>query len=239
MNKRIGYIDEFRGIAVIIMVLFHFIYQENLLTGDMGDLLSDFYINLLKTVAQIIFIALAGVCCNYSRNNIKRGLVYIYIGLFIDLFTYLVIPEEIIIFGIFSFMGLSVLIYELFKKELNNMSINRGIVLFIFTFIIIYCLQQKMNDLELRNNEILNTLIDGGYLNFIGIKSSSFRSSDFFPIFPWIFIFMAGVLLGRKSYKLEGSNKIKLRLLAFIGRKSLLIYFIHSPILIIIIKVIS
>lgn len=239
MNKRIGYIDEFRGIAVIIMVFFHFIYQENLLTGDMGDLLSDFYINLLKTVAQIIFIALAGVCCNYSRNNIKRGLVYIYIGLFIDLFTYLVIPEEIIIFGIFSFMGLSVLIYELFKKELNNMSINRGIVLFIFTFIITYCLQQKMNDLELRNNEILNTLIDGGYLNFIGIKSSSFRSSDFFPIFPWIFIFMAGVLLGRKSYKLEGSNKIKLRLLAFIGRKSLLIYFIHSPILIIIIKVIS
>lgn len=239
MDKRLAYIDELRGIAVIIMVLFHFIYQENLLTGAMENLLSNFYINFLKTIAQIIFIALAGVCCNYSRDNIKRGVIYIYIGLLIDLFTYIIIPEEMITFGIFSFMGLSVLIYEVFKKKINSMSINRGILLFIIVFIITYCFQRKMINLGLRNNEVFNTLINGGYLNFMGFKSSSFRSSDFFPILPWIFIFMAGVLLGRKLYKMNNSNKIKLRLLAFIGRKSLLIYLIHIPIIVIVIRIIS
>ena len=87
MDKRLAYIDELRGIAVIIMVLFHFIYQENLLTGAMENLLSNFYINFLKTIAQIIFIALAGVCCNYSRDNIKRGLIYISLIGFIYLYN--------------------------------------------------------------------------------------------------------------------------------------------------------
>lgn len=241
MEKRINFIDELRGIAVIIMVIFHFIYQENLWTHSMEDLLRNFYLNLFKTFAQIIFISLAGVCCNFSRDNIKRGLLYLYLGLFIHILTYIIVPDNVITFGIFSFMGTAILIYDLFKDVLDKITIKKGLVCFISLFIIFYLIENKIILREyINNNEMISSLIEKGCLNIMGLRSSTFKSSDFFPLFPWIFIFIAGVFGGRKFIsERQFSRKRNFKFLSFIGRKSLFIYIIHIPLLLLIIRFIN
>ena len=68
----------------------------------------------------------------------------------------------------------------------------------------------------------------------LGLVPPEMAWGDFFPIFPWLFVFLAGAFLGR--YVKEGRfppflYKTHIRALAFVGRHSLLIYLAHQPLL--------
>ena len=77
------------------------------------------------------------------------------------------------------------------------------------------------------------------YLNnfttFLGFPYDGFYSTDYFSLFPWFFLFLTGFYLYQKVEK-EGylqtsffSRKIKL--LAYLGKHSLLLYLVHQPVI--------
>ena len=72
------------------------------------------------------------------------------------------------------------------------------------------------------------------YLAFIGFPDSGFRSSDYFPIITWIFVYMMGYFLWRiiKARKKDGVFRQRVYVLDFLGRHSLPIYLLHQPLLI-------
>ena len=77
------------------------------------------------------------------------------------------------------------------------------------------------------NSEILNLL--HGTIGF----NTGIISADYYPLLPWIFIFLVGSFLGRPfkngtAPKLFRANPVKD--LSFVGRHTLLVYLIHQPI---------
>ena len=66
----------------------------------------------------------------------------------------------------------------------------------------------------------------------LGLPYPGFRSGDYFPLLPWLFLYLAGFylapLLHRSSIWRELAQK-KLEPLGWIGRKSLWIYLLHQP----------
>ena len=67
----------------------------------------------------------------------------------------------------------------------------------------------------------------------LGLKYPGFYSSDYYPVFPWAFLFLLGFCLGRRM----AARREELPLLSahfppaltFAGRHSLLIYLVHQP----------
>lgn len=67
----------------------------------------------------------------------------------------------------------------------------------------------------------------------IGICTADFTSADYFPIFPRIFLFLAGTYFGIfvKSEKLPAwVCKTRVKPVAWLGRKALLVYIAYVPI---------
>ena len=74
----------------------------------------------------------------------------------------------------------------------------------------------------------------GDWLCPLGIHSSTFFSSDYFPLLPWVFVFFFGVFLGRlakegKFPRFFAASHIPF--FAFTGRHALLIYILHQPVI--------
>lgn len=237
MYKRIDLIDELRGIAIILMIIYHFLYQ-GVLWGSFDNRLVDN--NMAEGVrlgAEYLFISLAGISSSFSKDNYKRGLICIYCGIFITIITYYLIPKELISFGILHFLGISIILYELLKNKIISINPTIGIVVSLIFFIITYLIFYKEMFLnQFIKIPLINHMKNNGYLNFIGLMSSSFVSSDYFPIVPWIFLFFSGVYIGKE---IKSKNTIKEKIsngsfsiLKFLGRHSLLIYMAHIPIII-------
>ena len=239
-GNRIEIIDEIRGFAVICMVIYHALF----IIGDM------FYIEGAKKVFDFftpvepffagIFIFVCGISCTFSKNNIKRGLIIFSVGMGFTVATCIIMPkigfEELgIKFGILHFLGVSVLIYSLLKK--SKISINPYIGLILCA--IFYAFFSGINEGNLGYGELItlhipDKLYETNYLMPLGIYSDSFTSGDYFPIFPDIFIFLAGALSGKiflaRGYSDFAKNK-HIHFFSAVGKKALIIYVIHMPII--------
>ena len=82
--------------------------------------------------------------------------------------------------------------------------------------------------------KIPESFYDTSFLYWLGFPSEDFYSSDYFPVFPWIFLFFFGVFLGEfLRYKgvFEWMSRKRPGTLAFLGRHSLCIYLLHQPVL--------
>jgi len=88
-----------------------------------------------------------------------------------------------------------------------------------------------------RNIVIFIFLLESYFKNLfffiLGFKTGH-SAGDHWAVIPWMFLFMAGTFLGR--YFKEGKapkwmEKNPIPPLAFIGRKTLIIYLVHQPII--------
>ena len=70
---------------------------------------------------------------------------------------------------------------------------------------------------------------------YLGFPFPQFYSTDYFSIFPWIFLFLTGFYLWgifeRNNWWHNPILQIKVPILNFLGRHSLLIYLIHQPVI--------
>ena len=66
-----------------------------------------------------------------------------------------------------------------------------------------------------------------------GFPTPDFVSGDYFPLIPWIFMYILGYFLGRVLFTNDRFNRIgeiRIPILSFLGTKSLLIYALHQPV---------
>ena len=69
-------------------------------------------------------------------------------------------------------------------------------------------------------------------LAFLGLPGPTFTSSDYFPLAPWFFLFLAGWFFGRLARpRLDGFlPRLACPPLEWVGRHSLGLYLIHQPV---------
>ena len=80
--------------------------------------------------------------------------------------------------------------------------------------------------LYLPRNWYANTLSAG-----LGFPAPSFVSSDYFPLLLWLFLFWAGFYLYRLRPETPAVPDIRLPGIGAIGRRSLMVYLLHQPVI--------
>ncbi|MGI5949412.1 heparan-alpha-glucosaminide N-acetyltransferase [Peptoniphilus sp.] len=227
--KRYNFIDFWRGITIIAMIIYHTIYDLEAFYGF--EIKSNLYYFQQYICWSFIFIA--GLSLNFSKNYSKKTMILILISVAITVATYLYSPENVILFGVIHFFASAFLIESLVGEKIKKIDPLKGLIISSILFIILK---------NIYYGEILFGLIKLSpalykpNLFFLGLPSKDFYSADYFPIIPWIFLFYAGYFSYNflKLEKKEASNNF----INIMGRHSLVIYFLHQVIIVIALRLI-
>ena len=225
-----------RGLAILMMVFFHLLYDLNYFSVYNFDINSSLFIYIGRSAA-VLFIFLSGISLSlsYSRNlkiqNIRQKLYLKYLkrgcrifswGMLITLITWLFLGEGVILFGILHFIGVSIILAYPFLRFRYINSLFAGV------FIILIGLYLR------------NLTFGSPWMLWLGLKPHDFYTLDYFPVFPWLGVNLIGVSTGnilypsytRKFNIQDVSSYLPVRLGCMLGKKSLFIYLTHQPILI-------
>jgi len=227
-------IDSLRGLAVIMMVVFHIFFDL--------DYFNVYSINLKILPVQIFqyfiattFITIVGISLTLSFNRkksqlftkrinkklISRGLKIFCIGMLITVITWFYPNQGYIVFGILHFIGFAIILAIPFLKH-QKLSLYIGIISVLFGI-------------------FLRTItVNFDYLFWLGLRPDRFYTLDYFPLFPWFGVVLIGVFFGNLLYPggrrrlniKDYSNSKFISFFEFLGRKSLIIYLLHQPIIV-------
>ena len=140
-KQRVFAFDELRGVMILSMLVYHICYDLAELVRLKG--MNWFYSEAAGWWQLSIcgaFILVSGACCAYSRNNLKRGLKLLGLGMLFTLVTVLVLPQQRILFGLLHFLGTAVLLSIPLKPLLERISPWAGLAGGLFLFWLTYSL---------------------------------------------------------------------------------------------------
>jgi uncharacterized membrane protein len=231
-NKRIWEIDFLRGLAIIGMVILHFLFVTTQFYGieifPNKNLFVKF-IEFLQNYGGIVFIFISGIASIFSKNNFKRGsqlflvaMGITYATLIYDNMVMLDNNNYVVRFGILHFLSICMMLAPWLLKT-------RKRILFILAVGIIlignFCRAHSGFDMPgLTGYEIHDW----------------FLSADYFPLLPYSGYFIFGIVAGKILYNngtsLFKSEKIAnnaiVRFFTYTGKHTLAVYLIHQPVLI-------
>lgn len=239
-SGRIHSLDEIRGLAVFCMVFYHAFYHMGESFGlPFGETLLNFFMPVQPFFAGI-FIFISGISSRLSRNNLKRGLRLLAVAAAITLVTVVICPligldGLQIYFGILHFLSVAMLIFSLVRPALDKLAAHWGILICA----LLYAFTAGISTGALSYGSLIvvnlpQALYGVDFLFPLGIYSNTFFSADYFPIFPHIFLFLAGSYVG--TYAVRGEfpkalYKKRVPFFSWLGRHALIIYVAHQPII--------
>lgn len=239
-QKRIYFLDELRGFAVLCMVFYHAFYiLDSMFYYEWASKLFYFFMPVQPIFAGL-FIFICGISCALSRSNLKRGLRIAAAAGIVTLFTAVIMPafgfiECEIYFGILHLLAVCILFFTAIEKGARKISPVAGILLCA----VLYPFFSGISDGvltygELVKFEVPETLYSYKWLAIFGVDVPGFFSADYFPIFPSLFIFLAGTFSGIYFVK-NGfpvwMQKKRIPFFATIGKFTLIIYIAHMPLI--------
>ena len=235
-SLRLWEVDTLRGVAIVLMVFYHFVwdlvyfglYQANLLFGPwqwfarsiatlfiftMGVSLTLSYNRLLQHTGQ----------AGHFKKYLLRGAKIFGWGMVITIATLLFVGwRGFVIFGILHLLGLSIVLAYPFLKLNKWGSFIAGMVVI---------------GIGIYFDPLVS---EYPWFIWLGIKQVGRSMVDYYPVFPWFGIALLGLFMGYSLYP-RGRRRfswpdlgdfVPIRGLRFLGRHSLVIYLIHQPILI-------
>ncbi|MEN3184286.1 MAG: heparan-alpha-glucosaminide N-acetyltransferase [Atribacterota bacterium] len=228
-RERFAEIDALRGCAIVMMLLYHALFDLVFFGNLKANLFSPFWKGYV-VVGASLFVGLAGLSLTlrFAREREKRGVVsfFTYLrrglslfayGMAITAVTYLVLPEAYIRFGVLHCIGVStILAYPLVSRPW--LSLPLGFICIVL------------------GNLLSHYSFPFSFLLWLGLKPQNFLTLDYFPLLPWFGVVLLGTFVGNLLYPLgkrrfafpEHSHPL-VRSLAFLGRHSLTIYLLHQP----------
>lgn len=233
--KRYHILDWIRGITIISMIIYHLIWDLVYIFGkNMPWFMSESAYIWQQSICWG-FIFLSGFCFSLGKNKLKRGIDVFFWGLIISIVTIIFMPENIILFGVLTLLGSSMLIQipldNVFKK-LNPLIL---FVVSIFLFIFTKNINSEVLDLGgLFELKLPHSLYKNLFTAYLGFPPDNFYSADYFSIFPWYFLFLSGYsmyLIFEKFNLLIKIPNLRILPLEWIGKNSLTIYIFHQPLI--------
>lgn len=241
-SVRYHLIDALRGLALVNMVAFHLMYDIfNIFSAETGWNSEPLTI-IWERFICCSFIILSGVSFNFSHHPFRRGIILNACGFLITIVTVLFIPSQAVWFGILNFLGCAMMISYPLKAYLENIAPAVGAFCSLLLFALLYGVPEGyVGFFGLELFKLPEFLYGIKALAFIGFPSIDFHSTDYFPIIPWIFLFLAGYFAWRiiKNFNADRFFRRKIPFFDFIGRHTLIIYIVHQPIIMGILEIIG
>ncbi|HZK55963.1 MAG TPA: heparan-alpha-glucosaminide N-acetyltransferase [Desulfosporosinus sp.] len=224
MKIRHGEIDVLRAVAIVLMVIFHFIYDLKEFGGVSVDYQSPFWFFIGKSSA-LTFIFVSALSSGFSRSPVRRGLKVLFYAMVITAVTFVFMRAEYVRFGILHFLGvamiLSPLLIRLPSWSLWSLAGASAVLGFWF------------------KEQMLKTSL----LIPFGLMYEGFASIDYYPLFPYLAVTLLGILAYRYFYAQRTEPlflfKLKSKQIKWLSRNSLAIYLVHQPLLLLIFFIVN
>lgn len=219
MKRRFDILDAWRSLAIVLMVIYHFLYDLALFGVISWEQMFCTPLNILQKFICTSFILLAGASARFSRNNLRHGLVVIAAGVLVAIGG--AVGGQTIRFGVLQLLGWSMVLYHFtgkFLQQLPSVPLVSGCVL-------LYGLTARWTGA---------VLVESHRLYPLGLRYPGFFSADYFPLLPWFFLFVMGTALGGWCLTHREHRLLTVQLptpLTVLGRHSLVIYLLHQPVL--------
>lgn len=234
-KARYALLDSLRGLVLLSMILYHGVYDYIYLLG--GEL--SWYEALPGYIWQQSicwsFIFISGISWHFGKHHGKRGCLIFMWGVVITGVTVVFLPDFMIVFGILNFIGAAMLILIPLEPGLKQVPEKAGLICAGALFFLTRNINDGWIGFEGMNLVGLPSfLYSGQWLFFLGFPGEGFHSEDYFPILPWIFLYLCGYFTWKiLSEKIAGKPFLKKKIpgLAWMGRHSLVIYLLHQPVL--------
>ncbi len=244
-QKRIHMLDELRGFAIICMIIHHtFLDIGDVLGLEWGYTVFD-KLCTVQPVFWAVFIIISGICSRLSRNAAKRGLIVFACAIAVTTVTAFIMPLSgfygaEIYFGILHCLGLCMIIAGVIMPLINKINFKAGAAVCALLFAITYGIENRKLCFGMIN--LPDSLYSSNLFAPLGFHNSAFYSADYFPLIPWIFMFLFGAFIGKSALEQRlpaFMYKKNSRALSFIGRNSLWVYLAHQPVIYGILLIIS
>jgi uncharacterized membrane protein len=218
-------IDTARGLAVLLMVVFHYSFTLRYFgVYDVGG--GWLYWELFPRFIGSMFITVSGIslALAYGRlpwavfraRNIVRGLKILVCGLLITVATAVLLPEGTIVFGILHLLGTSILL-ALPLARFPRLALLAGVAALALGV------------------SFSQFTLDVPWLLWLGLPPHAFFTLDYYPLLPWFGIFLIAYFVGERLYP-RGERGFGLgpahgpaRAVGWLGQHSLAIYLVHQP----------
>ena len=216
------------------MIFFHLFYDLNYF-GIIYIKMHSYPLFYFFLPFPVIFFLLVGISLTLSYNRVKnkldsslilkkfafRSLKIFSLAIIITIVSYFYLKDGFILFGVLHFIALSIILAYPFIKQKSS-------VLFFGIIIIIFGIF------------LYNYTFHFNFLLWLGFTPYGFYTLDYYPLLPWFGFILIGIFIGNRFYtdykrrfNLSDFSDIRvIKFLSFLGKKSLLIYFLHQPIIV-------
>jgi uncharacterized membrane protein len=223
-------VDAARGIAIIMMIVYHCTYDLDTLGGYHIQSTTG-YLALFADVTAGLFLFLVGISLAISRTRtsltgwrlfgkyLARGLRILAYGMVLTI-IFLALGMGVVAFGILHLIGFSIILaYPFLSLRLTNLVL--GTVIFVAGQ---YVLAQDLYSQSF-------------WLLPFGVVPEGVMMPDYRPLLPWFGVVLIGLFFGNVVYGgrpavPEDKAPVLARPLLPLGRNSLFIYLVHQPIII-------
>lgn len=244
-NVRFQGVDLLRGLAITMMVAYHFCYDLawfRFVPWTRSDMLTDSGWIGWRSLIVTSFLTIVGVSLALSIvfkpswfDFGKRWAQIASAAMLVSIASYGFVGERWIYFGILHFIAVTTLLCRLMLFRMKTVrwiaTLGFGAIVMGFLF--------------------PTSAFDLPPLNILGFAARKPPTDDFVPLFPWIGVVLIGIAGGR-LWQAHGFRPVAAlsvlnaavpaplqKVLAGMGRWSLTIYLVHQPILIGVLAVVS
>lgn len=217
-GKRIGFLDTWRAAALLAMIVWHFINDLTLVRLVPPPFLRTPFMELLRYAIVGSFIAISGVCARLSKRPLRRGLIVFGAALLVSAVTYLFgMPVR---WGILHMLGMCMLLYAAVRKRWDALPGTYACGAALLVFVLTFALPMRAR-------------VDVPFLFPLGLRTATFASADYYPMLPWGALFFASAAAAERLGDIPPEKRYAgaPRTLAWLSRRSLLIYLVHQPVL--------
>ena len=235
-KKRFPLLDSLRGTVLVSMIIYHATWNFVYIYGMDWSWYQSKAAYVWQQSICWTFILLSGFCFSLGKRHLKSGLMVFGGGALVTLVTLMAMPENRVVFGVLTCIGSCILLVEVMEKIIRKIPSIVGMsicfVLFLFT--------KNINSGYIGFGEGLRIVVpEVWYRNYLttylGFPFPQFYSTDYFSLFPWIFLFLTGFYLWgsfeKNNWWHNPMLQVKIPILNFLGRHSLLIYLLHQPVI--------
>ena len=200
------------------MIVWHFLFDLASVGLVPALLMQSGIMELARYMIAGSFIVISGVCARLSRRPLRRGLIVLGAALLVTAATYLFGAP--VYWGILHLLGACMLLYAAVRKRWETLpeiyACGAALLVFALTFVL-----------------PIRVRVGVPFLFPFGLRTAAFASADYYPLLPWGALFFAAAAAGERLGDMPPEKKYvpAPRPLAWLSRRSLLIYLVHQPVL--------